>query len=68
MKEFQGHKYCISFDTEEMPGKLIGISVALDKIFIGPNDTVRIDLRNHPLYEHLECYILNNPSNPTKQA
>lgn len=66
MKTSKGLTYCVSFDTKEMPGKVVAIAVALDKQIIGPNDSVRVDLVDHPLYHHLETYVLNNRSGQPK--
>lgn len=60
MKKFNGLPYCISFDTKEMPGKIVAVSVSLDTIILGPNDSTRVDLVDHPLYSHLEKYVLDN--------
>lgn len=62
MRFKQGFPYAISFDTKEMPGKIVAVRVQLDTTVIGPDDTVRVDLAAHPLYEKLEQYVLNNPS------
>jgi len=67
MKQRNGLNYCVSFDTKEIPGKIACVRVSLDKIFIGMNDSVRIDLVDHPLYGHLERYVKDNPSNGKKK-
>jgi hypothetical protein len=58
-------EYGISFDTKEMPGRIVAVAVKLSKIFMGPKDSVRVDLVDHPLYPKLEEYVL---ANPTKQS
>jgi hypothetical protein len=60
MKTKDGLDYCISFDTNEMPGKIVCVRVQLDTTIIGMDDKIRLDLVNHPLYRHLEEYVLNN--------
>ncbi len=67
MRKFRGVAYGIAFDTKEMPGKVVAVSVALDKIIMGPTDTVRVDLCDHPLYKRLETYVLANPSSGKKE-
>lgn len=60
MKTNKGLPYCISFDTNEMPGKIIAVRVELSKHIMTVGDSVNIALFEHPLYEHLEEYVLNN--------
>lgn len=62
MKDSKGLPYCISFDTKDMPGKVVAIRVELTKMFVEPSDKVRVDLVDHPLYKQLEQYVLNNRS------
>jgi len=62
MKTKDGLPFCIDFDTNEMPGKIVAIRVILDKYIFGPDDSVRIDLVDHPLYKKLEAYVKTNPS------
>lgn len=64
MKTNKGLPYCIEFDTNEMPGKVVGISVELSKIIIGMTDKVNVALCEHPLYPALERYVKVNPSRP----
>jgi len=54
--------YCVSFDTKDMPGKIKSVRVELSTYVLGPNDSVRVDLKDHPLYPQLEAYVLANPS------
>jgi hypothetical protein len=61
MKTNQGLVYAISFDTNNTPGKIEAITVALDKIYMSETDEVRVDLADHPLYRHLEAYVRANP-------
>lgn len=68
MKTRKGLVYGVSFDTKDMPGKVVAVTVALSKTVIGPDDNVRVDLRDHPLYRHLERYVLDNPSTPLQEA
>jgi hypothetical protein len=60
--------FCIAFDTRERPGMILCVQVTLDHRWIGPEDTVRLDLSNHPLYPDLVRHVLNNldndPANP----
>lgn len=52
--------YAIHFDTKDMAPKIVCIKVEITKLVIGPNDQVRVDLADHPLYPHLEQYVLAN--------
>lgn len=61
MKTFNGVQFAISFDTKEMPGKIVVVTVALDKSIMGSNDSMRVDLVDHPLYKHLARYVKDNP-------
>lgn len=61
MKKRDGLQYAVSFDTREVPGRIACVTVALDKTFIGMDDKIRVDLRDHPLYAHLQEYVLDNP-------
>lgn len=62
MKTTKGVPYAISFDTQEMPGKLVAVTVELTKRLMGPDDKMSVALVEHPLYRHLENYVLANPS------
>lgn len=57
----KGLRYGIDFNTVEMPGKIIVTGVALNTFVIEPDDTVRIDLVDHPLYARLYAYVTKNP-------
>lgn len=60
MKKKNGLPYSVHFDTKEMPGKIVAVRVQLDKVIMGPLDSVRVDLNDHPLYNRLVDYVLNN--------
>lgn len=62
MKTTKGLNYGISFDTKEMPGKVVAVVVSLDKMIMGPDDSVSVSLCDHPLYHHLVKYVLSNPA------
>lgn len=59
-------KYCIKFDTLDKPGRMEAVQVRLDKVFILPSDSVRVDLCDDPLYPALVEYVKNNPG-PTRK-
>ena len=62
-------EYFISFDTNEMPGRILAVRVTLGHEVVKDMDAeMRIDLRNHPLYAQLESYVHSNPSRERKQA
>ena len=55
--------YYVSFDTLDMPGKIVAVKVSLGKAIISDmNKGLRVDLANHPQYRALEAYVLANPS------
>lgn len=62
MKTHKGLPYCISFDTKEMPGKIVAVRVELSKHIMTVHDSVNVALAEHPLYPALEQYVLNNPT------
>lgn len=68
MKTKQGQRYAIDFNTKEMPGKIVAVTVALDTLVMGEKDTVRVDLCDHPLYPKLIEYVLKNPAGGSCRA
>lgn len=54
-------KYCISFNTKEIPGRIEAVQVHLKKLYMREQDKVRVDLCNDPLYPALVQYVKNNP-------
>ena len=56
-------KYHIGFDTKDTPGVLKSVTVKLGVVYTRDrNARFNIALMDHPLYEQLEHYVLNNPS------
>jgi hypothetical protein len=54
-------EFHISFDTKEMPGKIVATKVTIEKVIIADmNASMRIDLADHPLYPQLQQYVDNN--------
>ena len=51
----------IDFNTIDMPGRVTGVAVTLKREFIAMDQTVQIDLRDHPLYPALAAYVAANP-------
>ena len=63
MTNLEGLPYCISFDTKEMPGKILAVKVDLSYYVMRDlSEAVRVDLSAHPLYPVLEEYVKANPS------
>ena len=56
-----GLPYCVAFNTTDMPGKVVAVQVTLNTHIMGPQDKVRVDLVDHPLYAKLHAYCLANP-------
>lgn len=53
--------FYISFDTKEMPGKIVALKVSIQKeIITDMNKGMRVDLVDHPLYPQLVRYIEAN--------
>ena len=61
MKTRKGLPYCVSFDTKEMPGKIVAVKVELTTHIMKDTSEVRIDLVDHALYKHLYDYCVANP-------
>lgn len=61
MKKRKGLAYIVSADTREVPGRLSCVSVELDRILLSSHEHMRVDLADHPLYPHLQEYVLDNP-------
>ena len=60
-KQREASEYLIDFDTKIMPGKIQAVRVRLDLVTIKDMDeSFRIDLCDHPLYEELKRYVLAN--------
>ncbi len=54
-------KYYIAFDTKEMPGKIVAVTVEIKKEVV--RDTklkMPINLPDDPLYKKLARYVKNN--------
>lgn len=56
-------EYWVSFntDTVKKTGILTGTKVTLETGTLGPDETARVDLADHPLYPELRKYCLSNP-------
>ena len=62
-------KYYIHFNTTEMRPYLLATTVELGHELVRDMDMpMRIDLRDHPLYERLEDYVHANPSAARRRA
>lgn len=51
----------ISFDTRTGAGLIRSVKVTLEEDLIDMDDSVRIDLAEHPLYKKLQTYVKENP-------
>ena len=54
--------FCIAFDTEEMPGKVVETQVTLKRQIMSPGDSVNVAMVDHPLYGDVEAYVMANAS------
>jgi len=58
--------YYIAFNTLEMPGKLVAVSVQLStEIIADLTRLLPINLCEHPLYPELARYVKDNPVEPS---
>lgn len=56
----------IEFSTQDMPGKIVATEVRLSKRILGPGESARVDLADHPLYPNLFQYCMGNPPRGVK--
>lgn len=60
-------KYYIAFDTRDMPGAIVAVTVSLGKEVVrNMSKPMSINLVDHPFYRQLHEYCRNNP--PRKRA
>jgi hypothetical protein len=52
--------FFISIDTKSS-GYITGVKVTIEEDVIDLDETVRIDLADHPLYAQLQGYVRSNP-------
>lgn len=55
------NEFCIAFWTPPS-GYIRAVKITIEVDVMDAMDTARIDLRDHPLYPHLEQYVRSNPS------
>lgn len=53
-------EYFVCFNTTS-GGYLKGVKITISEDIVELDETVRVDLADHPLYKHLQAYIRNNP-------
>lgn len=51
----------VEFNTEEMPGRVLATEITIRRKIAESKDVFRLDLCNHPLYEKLFRYCMDNP-------
>ena len=66
MKTKNGLPYIVAVDSRENPGRVTAIVVELTKNIYRLDDPLRIDLADHPLYQHLWEYCRTNLPRPPK--
>lgn len=59
------NEFHISFDTRHSAGYIKSVKIVITEDIVDLDETVRIDLRDHPLYPALHKYCRDNPP-PTK--
>lgn len=53
--------YYVSFDTKDMPGKIVAVKVTIEKEIISDMEKeLPINMSEDPLYHHLKTYCENN--------
>lgn len=52
--------YHVAFDTKSRPGYVLAVKVTIETDVVLEDETVQIDLVNHPLYKDLQAYVLAN--------
>ena len=60
--EKQPDTFHVSFDTKTNPGFVRSVKITITEDLLMSDESVRIDLANHPLYPKLEKYVRDNPS------
>ncbi|MDP3579152.1 hypothetical protein [Methyloversatilis sp.] len=53
--------FLIEFDSKNSAGYIKGVKVTIEADIVDVDESVRIDLADHPLYRALQRYVLNNP-------
>lgn len=51
----------IAFDTKNSAGYIKAVKVTIEEDVIDLDETVRIDLADHPLFRSLQNYVKSNP-------
>lgn len=54
-------EYAISFNTKDHAGYVVAVKVSLREDVVDMDESVRIDLADHPPYPALQQYVLANP-------
>ena len=53
--------FFVSIDTKSGGGYIKGVKVTIEEDVIDLDESVRIDLADHPLYAQLQRYVRSNP-------
>lgn len=53
--------FFISFDSTNSSGYIKGVKVTIEEDIVDVDESVRIDLADHPLYGQLQRYVRSNP-------
>lgn len=53
--------FCIQFSTKDSAGYIKAVKVTIEHEIVDLDETVRIDLADHPLYGALQQYVKANP-------
>jgi hypothetical protein len=55
-------EFYVSINTKKdaVVGVIRGVKITIEEDIIGLDEEVRIDLADHPLYPHLQQYVLAN--------
>lgn len=53
--------FFVEFDSKNSAGYIKGVKVTIEADILHIDESVRIDLADHPLYPALQRYVVNNP-------
>lgn len=55
-----GNTFCIAFNTTKTPGVVHALQVTLEEIVMMDDESVRVDITDHPLYQELRNFCIKN--------
>ncbi len=55
------NKFQIAFEVKGHGGYIKTVQITIENDVMDAMDHARVDLADHPLYKHLQAYVLSNP-------